>query len=112
MNKIISNWREGCTPLSQAPGRKKLVVAFPSAVVVSFLYVIGVADSLAKMLAIILWAYALIGLIETLIGGRLVSLSAKWDIMAGWKKFIISVFTIVFALFCFISLIPIAAKLL
>ena len=110
MSNSISENEEKRTPLSQASGMKKLLVAVPSASVITFLAATGVAISFTKMLAVILWAYAVVGLIELLTGGKLTTLSATWDEMAGWKKFIISTLVIGFSLVLFLSLMPIVAK--
>ncbi|WP_196159655.1 hypothetical protein [Reinekea sp. G2M2-21] len=110
MGNTISEKESQNTPLSQASGRKKFLVAVPSAAVITFLAATGVAVSFTKMLAVILWAYAVVGLIELLTGGKLATLSASWETMASWKKFIISTLVIGFSIVLFLSLMPIVAQ--
>ena len=96
--------------LSQSSGKKKVLVGLPVSLICGFLALVGIAPGITKMLSVILAGYAIVGLIE-IIGGNALALSAKkWDMMSGWKKFIISIMVILIAIIGFITVMPIVAK--
>lgn len=96
--------------LSQATGKKKLLVALPGAFVAFGFGAAGVFANLTRFVAIALCAYAIVGLIEVALGDSLVGACRRWDVLAGWKKFLISSAVIVGALAFFISLISVFAQ--
>lgn len=97
-------------PLSQASGRKKLIIGIPAFIICGFLAYIGIAPGITRMLAVITGAYAFVGLIEIIGGESLASSVKKWDSLPGRKKFIISTGVILMAIIIFISLMPLVAK--
>lgn len=99
-------------PLSQAPGRKKIVVAIPGALIFAILCMNGIFEPITKFLALALCAYAFVGGLEILFGESLASSAKKWDSLAGWKKFLISLLVILIALVGFLSLMPVLAPLI
>lgn len=82
-------------PLSQAPGLKKILIGVPAALILAGLTYMGWGFRISGMLSIILGAYAIVGVVEIIGGESLVNLGKKWDALAGWKKFVISVLVIV-----------------
>ena len=99
------------TPLSQASGKKKLLVAGPLAILFAFLSGTPKFGSVAKMLSVALAAYAIVGLIEVLLGSRLQRASESWSRLPSWKKAIASIVVIVAFLSLAISSIPYLASL-
>jgi hypothetical protein len=99
-------------PLSQAPAKKKLLVAVPSAAASGVLWYVGVADNLTGMLAVLLTAYAIVGFIEILGGQSLVAAAKNWDRLAGWKQFLISVAVVVVAFVVFMYLMGVVAGII
>lgn len=97
-------------PLSQAPGKKKILIGLPTAAACSVLAAMGIAQGITMLLAVALGAYSLVGLIEVLGGESIASAARNWDRQPGWKKFQISLVVIVLALGGFISLIPVLAR--
>lgn len=97
-------------PLSQAPGKKKLLVALPGAAAAVVLWQIGIAENVTRFLALALCAYAAVGLLEIVFGESLANAARSWDQLAGWKRFLISVVVIIGALVLFISLIPVVTQ--
>jgi len=97
-------------PLSQASGRKKLIIGIPASSICGILAYIGIAPGITRMLAVILGAYAFVGLIEVIGGESLASLAKKWDSLPGWKKFIISTGVIFMAIILCISSMPLVAR--
>jgi len=93
-------------PLSRAPGRAKLLVAAPLCLLFGVLSAIGVATDICTMVAISFGAFALVGLIEVLLGSSLLRASNRWDDLAAWKKFAISLIVIGGALVLAVTLIP------
>ena len=55
--------------------------------------------------------YGIIGIIELIMGDRLVNASSRWDKLQSWKKFTISLVIILVAIIGFISLIPVVAEI-
>ena len=98
------------TPLSQATGKKKLVVGIPATVISFVLFYLEILPGITKMLGIILAAYVIVGLIEVIAGDSLLSASKKWELIPGWKKFIISTFIIVGFFVLVIALMPYLAE--
>ena len=98
-------------PLSQASGKKKLLVAGPSAVLCALLLGTPQFDAGARMLAAGLAAYAIVGLLEVLLGQRLVRAGERWANLPGWQKFVASTVVIIVALGLAISAIPLLASL-
>ncbi len=108
--KTIEEVREAQkTPLSQASGKKKLLIGSAFSILCGLLAYFGVISGITKMLSILLAAYALVGLVEVLAGESLVASAKKWDDLASWKKFIISLVVILFALGIFIGAMPLVA---
>ena len=105
MSEVNENNSGNKTPLSQATGKKKILVGIPSAIVAGVFYVAGIAPSLMKMLAVVFTAYAIVGFVEVLFGESLTSTAKNWDSLPSWKKFVISllVITVVMAIFLFIA---------
>jgi hypothetical protein len=62
------------------------------------------------MLAVIFAAYAIVGLVEVVLGESLLSAGKKWDLMPGWKKFLISLAVIIGAFAVFFSVMPFIAE--
>jgi hypothetical protein len=98
-------------PLSQAGGRKKLLVAAPSAAIATGLCILGIAPAFTKMLAVILAAYAAVGVAELALGESLLGASKRWDAMPGWKKFVISLVVIIGSMAIAFSVMPLIAEL-
>ena len=91
-------------PLSRAPGKKKLLVAVPMALVSGLATVIGLP--LAEMFFIGFLAYAIVGLIEVLLGSTLQNAGKAWDQLSWWKQSLISVLVIVSGLVLAMVAIP------
>lgn len=96
---------------SNASGRKKLLLGGIGALLSSVLAFLGLFSAFTKLFAIILGAYAVVGLIEILAGGSLVSLSKRWDQLNGFKQFLISVAVILLSFVLFMSIMPIVAEI-
>jgi hypothetical protein len=95
-------------PLSQAPGKKKLLVGIPMAAVSGGAYLMGLG-SLAQMFFIAFLAYAVVGLIEVILGASLVRAGEAWERLDWWQKGLASVVVILGALVLFINLMPLFA---
>lgn len=96
-------------PLSQAPGKQKLLVAIPGAMAFSVAAYLGIFKDITRFLSLALWAYAIVGLLEVIFGESLASAARRWDSLAGWKKFLLSLLVIVVAIVGFGALIPVFA---
>jgi hypothetical protein len=99
----------GKVPLSRALGRKKLVVGVPMAVVCGAVYAVG-QWPLAQMFLIAFLAYALVGLVEVLLGGSLVRASKAWAQLRWWQRGLASIVVVVGALALVIIAIPALLK--
>ena len=97
------------TPLSRAPGRKKLLVAVPMAAVAGVAWIIGLGP-IAQMFFIGFLAYAIVGLVEVLLGSSLQNASAAWDNLRWWSRGAISLVVILAAFALVIVVIPLFAK--
>ncbi len=93
------------TTLSQAPGKKKLLVGAPLAIVGGLLWALNIPGGMG--LCVLLGGYALVGLVEVLGGSSLVAAAKNWDALPGWKKFLIAASTIGVAIIGACLLIPI-----
>jgi hypothetical protein len=98
------------TPLSQASGKKKLLIAVPSAVLCAALSGMPKFGAIAKMLSIGFAAYAMVGLVEVLLGDRLQRANESWANLAGWKKATIGAGVVLGSLALAFSLIPLLAS--
>lgn len=98
------------TPLSQAPGKTKLRVAIPGALVATSFWSLDVFSGIAKTFAIGLLAYAIVGFVEILFGESLVGAARKWDQLAGWKKLLMSLVLVLCTLALFMALMPLLAQ--
>ena len=96
-------------PLSRAPGKKKLLVAVPLAVVSGAAYVVG-QWPLAQMFFIAFLAYALVGLIEVLLGGSIVRASEAWAQLRWWQRGLASIVVVLGAIALVITAIPALLK--
>jgi len=99
-------------PLSQSSGKKKIFVGIPVSLICGFLAFIGVLPDITKMLSIVLAGYAIVGIIEVIGRDSLVLSAKKWDMMPGWKKFIISITVVLISVIGFIAVMPIVAKII
>ena len=97
-------------PLSQASGKKKLIVGIPATITSFVLFYLEILPGITKMLGVILAAYVIVGLIEVVVGDSLSSASKKWELMPSWKKFIISTIVIVGFFVLVIALMPYVAE--
>ena len=61
-------------------------------------------------LSYLLLAYVIVGVLELIFGQSLRTAGKNWDKLAGWKKFLISIFVIACALGAAVMLIPIVAN--
>lgn len=102
--------RPAKVPLSQMPGKKKLMVAIPGALAAGAAWKMGIDEPVTGFVTWALCAYAVVGLLEVVFGESLAGAARKWDRLAGWKKFLFSVLVIVAALVGFVSLIPVFAR--
>lgn len=102
----------GNTPLAQASGKRKLLVAIPACALATVLLFMDIAPGITRFFAVVMGGYAIVGLVEILMGESLVSAGRKWDRLAGWKKFLISLAAVIAAFALFMSLIPVVALLL
>ena len=98
------------TPLSQASGKKKLIVGIPATIICFALFYLEILPGITKMLGVIFSAYVIVGLIEVIVGNSLSSASEKWELMPSWKKFIISTFVIAGFFILVIALMPYVAR--
>ncbi len=90
MTNFYSDGRKPAkTPLSQASGKKKLLVGVPVSLIGAFMWAANIP--FGSMLSVILGAYAIVGLIEVVGGDSLKGAAGKWDTLAGWKKFLIAI---------------------
>lgn len=87
------------TTLSQSPGKTKLLVALPLATLFGALYAFGIMPAITRMLCILLTGYALVGLMEVLLGSSLRNAASRWDQLAGWKQAMIAILVILLAFF-------------
>jgi hypothetical protein len=92
-------------PLSQASARKKLLVALPLMLLCGGLYVAGIAPDVSRMLCVFLGAYAIVGVLELLLGSSLRKAGSQWDQLPGWRQAIISVLVICTAFFVAVAAI-------
>jgi hypothetical protein len=97
-------------PLSQAPGRKKILIGVPAALLLAGLTYMGWGFRISGMLAVILGAYAIVGVVEIIGGESLVNLGKQWDALAGWKKFFISIAVIVIFFTALMLIMPTVAE--
>jgi hypothetical protein len=77
-------------PLSRAPGRKKLMVGVPMGIVCGVAYLIG-NWPLAQMFFVAFLAYALVGLVEVILGASLVRAGEAWAALRWWQRGLASV---------------------
>jgi hypothetical protein len=96
--------------LSQSSPKTKILVSFPIMLFSIAGYYIGIIPETTKFVALAMGAYFAVGLLELVLGESLISAAKKWDEMAGWKIFLISITVIMVALIGFISLIPVFAN--
>lgn len=95
-------------PLSQASGKKKLLIGVPVSLIGAVLWAFDLPFGM--MLCVTLGAYAIVGLIEVIGGDSLKTTAAKWDTLQGWKKFLIAA-VFICAIFLAIGLmLPILAQ--
>jgi hypothetical protein len=100
------------TPLAQASGKRKLLIAIPGCALATVLLFLNVAPGITRFFAVVMGAYALVGLVEVLMGESLLSAGKRWDQLAGWKKFAISLVVIIAAIVIFIGVMPLVAKVI
>ena len=96
--------------LSRATGKKKLLVGVPATLICGVLAYYGILPGITRMLAVILGAYAIVGLVEIIGGDSLASLAKSWDSLPAWKKFIFSIVIIIVAFAIFIAIAMNIAK--
>lgn len=96
------------TPLSQASGKKKLLIGVPVSLFGGVLWFLNLP--MGMPLCVFLGAYAIVGLIEVLGGDSLKASAAKWDELAGWKKFLFASGVIGACLLALGLLLPILAR--
>ena len=96
-------------PLSRAPGKKKLVVGVPMAIISGLAYMLGVGP-LAQMFFVAFLAYALVGLVEVLLGASLVRAGEAWAGLAWWQRGLASVVVVAGVLALVITIIPALVK--
>ncbi len=96
------------TPLSQASGKKKLLIGLPISIVGGVLWFLNLP--MGMPLCVFLGAYAIVGLIEVIGGDSLKAVATKWDVLAGWKKFLIAAGVIGACFLAMGLLLPILAQ--
>lgn len=94
-------------PLSQASGKKKLLVGIPVSLVGGVMWALHIP--FGSLLFMVLGAYALVGLVEVLAGSSLTAASERWDRFPGWKKFLIGTAVVGAALIGLMSSLPLLA---
>jgi hypothetical protein len=99
----------GKVPLSRAPGRKKLVVGVPMAVICGAAYAVW-QWPLAQMFFVAFLAYALVGLVEVLLGSSLVRASEAWAQLRWWQRGLASIVVVLGALALVVTAIPALLK--
>jgi hypothetical protein len=99
-------------PLSQQRPENKILAGIPAIFLFGLAAFVQTGRSLTFGLGLILLAYAAVGLIEKVLGGRLAGAKSKWEDLSGWMQFLISVIVIVSALFFFVAMMPWVAKLI
>jgi hypothetical protein len=92
-------------PLSRAPGKKKLLVGVPMALLCGGAYAVG-QWPLVPMFFVAFLAYALVGLVEVLLGGSLVRAGEAWAQLRWWQRGVASIVVIVGALALVVIVIP------
>jgi hypothetical protein len=92
-------------PLSQASAKKKILVALPLALLFGGLFAAGIAPQISMMLCALLSAYAIVGILELILGGSLRTAASRWDRLPGWQQGFISVFVICAAFFVAVAAI-------
>lgn len=92
-------------PLSRAPGKKKLLVGVPLALVSGAAYSAGLG-SLAQMLFVAFSAYVVVGLLEVVLGSSLVRAGEAWAGLARWQRGLASVIVVVGVLAFVVTVIP------
>lgn len=92
-------------PLSRAPGKEKLAVGVPMALVCGAAYGLG-QWPLAQMLFIAFLAYALVGLVEVVLGASLVRAGEGWANLRWWQRGLASAAVIVGALALVVTVMP------
>jgi len=98
-------------PLSRTPAKHKISAGLFFGLLNLYLAHLDEDDKLLFMAGVFLLGYAFIGLIELLLGVRLISAAKNWDKLPSWQRFIISVVVICSALVMFIFFIPVVAKI-
>jgi hypothetical protein len=96
-------------PLSRAPGKKKLLVAVPMALVCGGAYVLG-QWPLAQMFFIAFLAYALVGLVEVMLGGSLLRASEAWAQLRWWQRGLASIVIVIGSIALVVTAIPALLK--
>jgi hypothetical protein len=96
-------------PLSQAPAKKKLLIALPLSVIGAAMWWANVPGGMG--LCILLGAYALVGVIELVGGASLLDAAKNWDGLPGWKKRLVSTLVITAAIIGMFLTIFIYAKM-
>jgi hypothetical protein len=99
----------GKVPLSRAPGKKKLMVGVPMALICGAAYAIG-QWPLAQMFFVAFLAYAVVGLVEVFLGGSLVRASEAWARLRAWQRGLASIVVVVGALALVLTAIPALLK--
>lgn len=112
LSKPGSNTKPEKLPLSQKPPVYKLLAAIPAVLLIAYSQLFEVEAGFAGNVGLFLLAYASVGVVEIQLDKRMPNAKGKWDSMAGWKKLLISMVIIVFALTLFLSLMPLVAKLI
>ena len=97
--------------LSQASAEKKLLICVPVCVVSGVLAYLEVFTGITRMLAIIMAAYAIVGVIELFGGNNIMAMGKDWDALPAWKKFIYSLLVIIAAMLFFAAIAPVIIKL-
>jgi hypothetical protein len=96
---------KGKVPLSRAPGKKKLIVGVPLALVSGAAYFAGLG-SLAQMFFVAFSAYAVVGMLEVVLGSSLVRASESWTGLAWWQRGLASAIVVLVALGLVVTVIP------
>jgi hypothetical protein len=96
-------------PLSQKSPKTKILAAIPAVILLVLSFVFDRYSGLLFGTAIFLFAYSIAGIIEIYIDKKFPNAKSGWESMPSWKKAIISIFVIFFAIVLASMLIPILA---
>lgn len=97
------------TPLSQKSAKSKILTVVPAAIILVIALIFDRYSGLLVGVAICLFAYSIAGVIEIYIDKKFPNAKSRWESMRSWKKLIISILVIAFAMAIALILIPILA---